>query len=611
MKNKSFVLVLFLAFLTISCSGRNEFFVSPTGSDSHNGSRAEPFATIGKAVQAVRDSLARGQETDLTVWLSSGVYPLEKPISLTPSDSGKNGFKVLYRALPGETPVISGGLELKGWEKNAGGIWTTLLPALSGAPSPREMFINGKRCIRARTPNEGFLRVKAPGEDKRTNFYFDEGDFPLPENPGSVELVLLHDWSISRIRLDEIDADDKRLTTVDFIGPKALDFFTLDQWEPHPRYFLENSRQFLDADYEWCLDDSDNRIYIKLPESKNPGNSSVVIPLSGSLLTLQGSRVNPVSNIHFEGITFSYCAWEIPEKGYAGIQACSFDPRPESIEWSVIPAAVHTEWAENCYFENCSFSHLGGSGLWIGTGSRHCSVSRSTFTDISGNGLMIGEGRDRKVNGEVWWQSAPEQAATGNSINNCFITECGRQFFGAIGIWCGLTAETTIKENEISSLPYTGISVGWMWDPQPTPCRDNTVVGNHIHHIMQLLSDGGGIYMLGLQPGSELIGNHIHDVRINAGRAESNGMFIDEGSTDLVIANNLIYNIAKSPLRFHKASLNLVRGNFLFCTGDNPAFRYNNTKEENIRKEDNRVFMDSDENYRESLNQLIASWKHP
>ena len=292
MKYKFFVLVLILAFFAISCSRRNEFFVSHAGSDSHKGSRAKPFASVEKAVQAVRASLARGQETDLTVWLSSGVYPLANPMALTPADSGKNGFKVFYRALPGETPIISGGMELNGWEKDADGIWTAALPSQSGITSPREMFINGRRCTRARTPNEGFLRVKKPGEDKRTNFYFEEGDFPLPANPGSVELVLLHDWSISRIRLDAIDANEKMLTAVDFIGPKALDFFTLDHWEPHPRYFLENSRTFLDADYEWFLDESDNRVYLKLPESENPGDSSVVIPVSRGLLNLQGNSVH-------------------------------------------------------------------------------------------------------------------------------------------------------------------------------------------------------------------------------------------------------------------------------------------------------------------------------
>ena len=59
---------------------------------------------------------------------------------------------------------------------------------------------------------------------------------------------------------------------------------------------------------------------------------------------------------------------------------------------------------------------------------------------------------------------------------------------------------------------YTGVSVGWMWNPTPTPCRANLVENNHIHHVMQILSDGGGIYTLGRQPGTVLRGNVIHDV---------------------------------------------------------------------------------------------------
>jgi hypothetical protein len=149
-----------------------------------------------------------------------------------------------------------------------------------------------------------------------------------------------------------------------------------------------------------------------------------------------------------------------------------------------------------------------------------------------------------------------------------------------------------------------------MWSPEPTPCRENTIDGNHIHHIMNILSDGGGIYMLGLQPGSRIINNHIHDVKINAGRAESNGMFLDEGTTDVVVANNLIYSIAKSPLRFHKATTNLVKDNYLFCQNENPPIRYNSTREELIQKVDNIVFSDKDTNYLSELNKAILIWKN-
>jgi hypothetical protein len=126
---------------------------------------------------------------------------------------------------------------------------------------------------------------------------------------------------------------------------------------------------------------------------------------------------------------------------------------------------------------------------------------------------------------------------------------------------------------------------------------------------MNILSDGGGIYMLGLQPGSAIRNNHIHNVEINAGRAESNGMFLDEGITDVIVENNLIYNIAKSPLRFHKATTNLVKGNFLFCTGGNPPIRYNATKEEYIQKVDNKVFNEGEENYKTELEKAVAGWK--
>jgi hypothetical protein len=165
--------------------------------------------------------------------------------------------------------------------------------------------------------------------------------------------------------------------------------------------------------------------------------------------------------------------------------------------WSVVPAAVYSEWGENISFTNCAFKNIGGSGVWFGSGCKNSSVSNSELVDVSGNGIMIGEGYDRKVNGEQWWKSAPEQVALANTIENCTVTECGKQFFGAVGIWCGLTAETVIKNNSIFNLPYTGVSVGWMWSPVPTPCRQNIIDGNHIHHIMNILSDGGGIYMLG------------------------------------------------------------------------------------------------------------------
>lgn len=175
-----------------------------------------------------------------------------------------------------------------------------------------------------------------------------------------------------------------------------------------------------------------------------------------------------------------------------------------------------------------------------------------------------------------------ELLAKNNVLSNNYIHDCGQLYHGCVGIWLGITEGTTVSHNEISRLPYTGISVGWMWNTSPTPCRQNTIAHNHIHHIMQVLSDGGGIYTLGRQPGTVLRGNLIHDVSLNAGRAESNGLFIDEGSSELLIEQNVIYNIARSPIRFHKAEGNTVRENVLVTSDAIPPFRYNSTDERSM-----------------------------
>ncbi|WP_167611775.1 right-handed parallel beta-helix repeat-containing protein [Maribellus sediminis] len=593
-----FFLILNIFLLSCLSPGETEFYVAPAGNDANSGTAKKPFQTIQKALEAIPSN----EPGNYVIHLADGTYFLEKPLLMAADKFSNSESKLVLKAVEGASPVISGGNRIKGWQKLNDGIWEA---KIQKERSPTELFIDERRCTRARFPNEGFLRVKKAGDDHRTNFFFEEGEFPVPTNISDVELVFFHDWSISRIGLKEIDFQKHQLTAVDSIGAKSLSFFNIDNWEEHPRYFLENDKAFLDMDFEWCYDSNTEKILLKLPVDQNPEELNVMFPVSEGLVLINGTKDQPVKNIAFEGIKFQYSAWKIPSQGYCGIQACHHDSRPESGPWEVVPAAIKAEWAEDVLFNNCTFQNLGGSGLWISTGCKNCGVNNSLFTDIGGNGIMVGEGQDRMVGGEPWWKETPGDVATGNSVKNCTVMQCGVRFFGAVGIWCGFTAEVNVKSNHIYDLPYTGISIGWMWSPVPTPCRANVVDGNHIHNIMNLLSDGGGIYMLGLQPGSKLVNNHIHDVRINAGRAESNGMFLDEGTTDVLVANNLIYNIAKSPLRFHRATTNLVKENYLFCSPGNPPIRYNRTNEEDIQKVNNLVLTEGDESYRQQLEELI------
>lgn len=599
---KLFVTILFL--LSHGYLLGKDFYVSTSGTNKNPGTANRPFASLEYAVESVVKDIRLNKGVDYTIHVGEGLHFQNSTLKIDAQQL--SGAKLVIKGNGMNKSILSGGKALRGWKLVKPNVWSISLP--KNMDSNRELFIDGKRAQRARHPNTGYLRVKKTGEDRRTNFTFHKNDFPIPAGVDGVEVVLLHDWSISRNEIKDIKIPDNRITTRDSIGATSPGFFHIDNWEKDPRYYLENAPEFMDMDYEWYVDNLSNMIYLQLPDGKHPENMEIIVPALEGLVKLKGTADLAIQNIHFEDLSFRHCRWVIPEKGYGGVQACFHDARPDE-GWTAIPAAIQLKWANNCSFRNCEISRLGTSGIWIGEGSRSCEISGTSVYDVSGNGIMIGEGRERMVEGQVWWKSAPEEVASGNTVRNSIVNQVGQQFYGAVGIWCGFVAETEISDNEIFDLPYTGISIGWEWSPVPTPCRANRVEGNHIYNILEILSDGGGIYMLGLQPGSRLVNNHIHDVKVNAGRAESNGMFLDEGTTDVVVANNLIYNIAKSPLRFHKATTNLVKDNYLFCANENPPIRYNNTKAEDITKKDNIVYSEGEEEYGQMLQRAISDFK--
>lgn len=596
--------MVFLGFISLACVKGNgvDIFVSPDGNDAANGTHSAPVQSLHRAAELIKKSAG---EKPVTVYLAGGRYPLSAPLMLGPEHGGTAVAPVHWKAIPGEHAVISGGIPVHGWEEEADGSWSAPLPP--GCKNKfRALYINGRPAVRSRHPDTGYLRVEKAGGDLRTHFYFKKGDIPGVGPAGAIELVFLHDWSITRIPVKSIDQERRMLTAIDSIGSR-LPFFTMTHWEEQPRYFLENAREFCDQPGEWFADFLARKIYYRPLADEKLNTLKGIIPATEKLLLIEGSETAHTGHIHFEGITFEHSSWSLPAKGYCGIQACMFSDRSSSnSDWSKVPAAIELNQAEACSFTRCTLRNAGGSGIWIRRNCLGCEITESHIYEVAGNGIGIGEGSDRRADGGPWWKTRPEQASVENKVSHCLIERCGTQFHGAVGIWCGLAAGTTIEHSEIRDLPYTGISIGWMWTPEPTPCRENTLHANHIHHILHILSDGGGIYSLGLQPGSRITQNLIHDVQVNAGRAESNGMFLDEGTKELVIENNVVFHIARSPLRFHKAqNPNWVRNNVLVCNKQTPAIRYNNTKEASIHKSGNIILQQSSESDMSRLEDLL------
>jgi hypothetical protein len=554
-----------------------QVYVDATGSDANAGSAEKPVASIAKAIE-----IALQRNTAAKIQLAAGRYQLDAPIAL---DKVSN---LTIAGDAGAPTMISGGRQITGW-KRVGDVFQTIVPDVrDGQWRFQELFVGGERRTRARAPNDGFFRVAEVGPDKRTTFKFKDGDLKNWSGTDQMYFVFLHDWSVSRVRFANIDEASHVGMLADRVGP-VHPFFAMDHFESQPRYFVENSPSLLDAPGEWYLDESSGILTYKPFENEQPESLEAFAPAIDALVVVRGDAEagRYCEFVTLENLVLEHCLWLPPAHGFAEGQATRHERRRgESSESELIPAAVTFDVARNCLVRNCTFRHLGGTGVWLRRECVNNRIERCTFDDIAGNGLNIGETFTRQRedgNGNII-----SLVSRGNRVTDSRVSQCGKFAYGAVGIWVGITAETTIAHNEVSELPYTGISIGWQWDPRPTGAEKNVLEHNHIHHVLQLMSDGGGIYTLGRQPGSVLRRNHVHDVPVNAGRAESNGFFMDEGSSEFLVEENVIQDTVRSPIRFHQALGNTLQNNYLAHAENVPMFRYNSTDPGSMTYEDNR-----------------------
>jgi hypothetical protein len=551
-----------------------------------------------EARRAYRDARAQGVQKAIVVQLPGGDFQLSQPILLGPEDSGDAERPIIWR---GSTTNIktrfSGGAFLSDWTEIEPGVVQTTLPEVAaGKWQFRTIWSvgNGPQPVRCRLPKSGYYRIEKSGEDRRTNFTWQADDLKTFEDLSNIELVFIHDWSITRCPIESLDTATKTLRVPHQIG-NGLAFFTIDHWEQQPRYFLENSIEFLTEPGEWHLDRQTGKLTYRLRKGETADSLVLVAPKLETALTIAGTAENPAKHIHIEHTEFGHTAAKPENEGtYWGIQATwHHEPKQSGDGMENVPplkGAVNVTYAENCCFDGVAIQNVAATGLTLGRGTTGCMLKNSQIVHCGGNGIMVGV-------------ADQDQPARANTIDRCRIASAGQIFFGAVGIWIGFSQQTTVSNSTVCDMPYTGISCGWQWNPQPTVSREQKIVHNDIGPCMQILSDGGGIYTLGFQPDSVLSGNHIHDIPLNAGRAESNGMFLDEGTKGFVIEDNFIHGTDKSPLRFHRADTNVVQRNYLIVpNAATPMIRYNSTPESNIKKVDNITAVDD-------LEEALKKWQ--
>ena len=570
---------LFVTAICILCSHwllAGEIWISPKGSDFNDGTRQSPKATLTSALRQARewrrteDNRIQG---GITIYMEGGTYAFHEPFFIRPEDSGTKESPTIIRSVGDEKVILSGGISINGWKKQ-GKVWVADVPAFNGRPLDfRQLWVNGKKAVRARDVEdfEKMNRICSVDEKNEILYVPAVSIRRLIDNKGNLkakyaEMVLHQMWCVAnlRIRSVEVQGDSAAIrfhqpeSRIQFEHPWPRPMVTTDGH--NSAFYLTNARELQDVPGEWYHDIDARKVYYYPREGEKMQEAEVIVPAVETLVRVEGTLDRPVCHIRFEKITFSYTTWMRPsEKGHVPLQAGMYltdgyriDPKMQrnylnhlldNQGWLGRPAAaVRVAAARQIDFERCRFEHLGSTGLDYEEAVQGGVVRGCLFRDIAGNGLLVGSFSPAAHETHLPYDPADRrEVCTQQQINNCYFTEIGNEDWGCLAIAAGYVGDVNIEHNEISEVPYSGISLGWGWTQTVNCMRNNRVHANLIHHYAKHMYDVAGIYTLGSQPKSYVTENCVHSIYKPGYVHDPNHWFYlytDEGSSFITVRDN-------------------------------------------------------------------------
>ena len=523
-------------------------YADPNAKAGGDGSASAPFATGDDIMTGI---LARAENAayDITVQMKGGDYRITNTMTLDSVGVGVFGSTVQFICDDEAEARFCAWVPVTGFtETTVNGVtaWSAALPIVrEEVLYPNQCFsIAGERLERPRYPEGNDELTAEPAgwsldtvqwNESMNVFGYSDETVETFSRPEDIQIHMFHYWDDERLEIGAIDQDTNRITTKTN-SPMAFIEYT----EGAPYYF-DNVYEMLRKPGQFYVDKQENRLlYIPRDGEKideftlYASDLSVILTIDG----FHGTESAPA--VSFRNIGFVGSDWK--DTSRASTQAASD-----------IHGAVRVNNSSYIIFDDCTFTGIGDYALEIQNGVSHLNVTHCTFRDIGAGGITIYGVNEVPVTDEVNHDL---------TITDNYIGSYGRVHANGIGIVLRYAYDCTLSHNEITDGYYSGISVGWSWGYAPHATSNILVEKNHIYNIGQyMLSDMGGIYTLGLQPGTVLRGNLIHNVYSRSSKAW--GLYTDEGSTDILIENNISYDVKSESFHQHYGKDNIVRNNIL------------------------------------------------
>ena len=564
----------------------NDLVVSPDGNDNNLGTEASPLKTLEGAKEKLKTIDA---DCEITVWFKAGKYEITEEVVFDSSDR-KN---VTYRSIPGEEVTFTGSVDFTEWtEGEINGNKALVTDVDTDEIYFRSLFKGEKRLSVSVWPKEGSFTAKGADiedalypEDStgyfklHTAFYAKENEIIDFANVQDVNVRIMHYWCDDILPLRSVDVKTGR---IEVRKPAAM---TINEDD---NYVYENVREAVSQPGEWYLDRAEKKLYYIPCDGETADNLVLSAPVTDSFFEINGA-----SDLTFSGIKFINTDWDFVS---GTLNIWPFDktnPLLDKMDYEgthpqasyEVPAAVTVKDSKNINFVNCIFRSISNSAVMFKGSSQDCSIDACYFDEIGGNAVFI--------NGHFTIPATAKNI----SVTNCEINEYGRIYNHSIGVLVCYASDCVVEKNEIHDGWYTAVSVGWVWGYGENPTDNIQVKDNLIYNIGNgWLSDMGGIYTLGIQPNTVLSGNVIYNVGCYDGSQGYGGwgIYLDEGSSGILVENNLVYDCSSQTFHQHYGEDNMIRNN-IFAFGGDGIIRITRNEDHNSLFLENNIFVTNDQ----------------
>ena len=541
----------------------SELYVLPFPSliiNSSDGSRIHPYSSLQQALDHVErysyTGFSSARRTTIYLYPTYhfvGTIRLRQAHSHIRLTTMSDGDAAFYQEVVGQeqthqrlpTASISGGIQITGWKQVSGNIYNA---TLEQPIFVNQLFVRDQRIVRTRVPKNysDYLQYATPlknASQARYGFQYEPGQFDYPSLADAM-VVVYHGWTTSHHYIAHLITSNN---TVLFSNPSDRPIGSFGA-EANRRFHIENLCEALVPD-SFCFVNETKTVFLMGDGSYDPTRVAIITPINEFVLVIAGEDINKtVTDIIIDNVAIQHSAWNIDRTQQADNQAAAF----------LTYAAVYIANATSIVISDATISETGSYGVWIKEGTTDISIINSLVTNTGAGGIRIGQ----------MISPIPTPTSSINIISN-EVSYGGNVFPSGVGIISHRASDIVIADNLIHHHRYTGVSIGWQWGYAQSDTSNVLVQGNYIHDTgRHILCDQGGIYTLGIQPGTVITNNVIKNVYSYAQFMW--GIYLDEGTSQIVVSNNVVYNTGWASLFQHYGANNTIINNVFARASLNP-----------------------------------------